>query len=71
MAKKKNKFSYYKVIQQYGEKYGWEDIDFYETNSYFCFKSRKERLEYKENIKLYRINLPEPYRIVNRRELNK
>lgn len=63
---KKNKYTYYLVIQEF---YGsWEDSDFHETDSSFWPKDRKL---YKENLKAYRNNSQAAIRTIRRRELNK
>jgi len=63
----KNKYEYYKVIQQnWG--YGWDDVDFYETNSQFLFNSREERRTFMTNLNLYRTEQTAPVRIIERRE---
>ena len=62
-----NKYTYYKVIQQnYG--YGWDDVDFYETNSRYFFESVEDKKNFKENLRLYRTELPYPVRVVHRKE---
>lgn len=35
-----NKYTYYKVIQE-NHGFGWDDSDFHETDSSFCFKTKK------------------------------
>lgn len=61
MAKKQNKFTYYKVIQEnWGS--GWDDVDFEETNT------AEARKLFKENLKAYRENSQAPIRVINRRE---
>jgi len=58
-------YNYYKVIQQnWG--YGWDDVDFHETDSTYWPKDRKLFLE---NLKAYRENQPGvPLRVVQRKE---
>ena len=64
---RETKYDYYKVIQEYhGD---WDDSDFYETNSSFCFKDKDTRACFKENLKLYHQNAGCPIRVINRREL--
>jgi hypothetical protein len=63
-----NKYTYYKVIQQnWGS--GWDDVDFYETDSTY-YMNRETRLQFKENLRLYRENQPIPTRVIKRKELN-
>lgn len=62
------KYNYYKVIQQnWGN--GWDDVDFYETDSHF-FMDKETRLAFKENLRLYRGNQPVPTRVIKRRTNN-
>ena len=66
---RKNKYTYYKVIQQnWG--YGWDDVDFYESDSSGFIKDRETRELFKTNLKAYRENEPVPTRVVKKRELN-
>lgn len=62
-----NKYTYYKVIQgNYG--FGYEDVDFHETDSGYYPKDNKT---YRENVKAYRENETQyAHRTINRRELN-
>lgn len=66
----KNKYTYYKVIQQnWG--YGWDDVDFYECNSAYWINDKETRLSFKENLRLYRTEPGQPVcRVINRKELN-
>lgn len=62
------KYDYYKVIQQnWGN--GWDDVDFYETDSQY-FMDKGTRSAFKENLRLYRENQPVPTRVIKRREIN-
>jgi hypothetical protein len=64
-----NKYTYYKVIQQnWGN--SWDDVDFYETNSSFLFKTRDERKAFITNLNLYRTEQNAPVRVIKRKELN-
>ena len=62
----KNKYTYYKVIQQnYG--YGWDDVSFYETDSsYYAPKSERDLLKHDLN----EYSTLAPSRVIYRRELN-
>jgi hypothetical protein len=62
---KRNKYTYYRVIQEYYG--GWCDSDFHETDSGYWPKEYKA---YKENLRAYRENSQAAIRVVNRRELN-
>lgn len=63
---RKNKYLYWKVIQQhYGQ--GWEDVSHYETNSSYQTKPNDSFLY---DLKEYR-SLRYPTRVVQRKELNK
>lgn len=64
-----NKFTYYKVIQEYIDGYGWEDADFFETMSDYTFRSIEERKAFQENRKAYRDNSKYPTRVIKRREI--
>lgn len=67
--KKKNKYTYYKIIQgNYG--YGWEDLSAYETDSQGLFKDKAERERFKYDKKAYRENERAPHRVIFRKELN-
>uniref|UniRef100_A0A6M3LRS3 Uncharacterized protein n=1 Tax=viral metagenome TaxID=1070528 RepID=A0A6M3LRS3_9ZZZZ len=62
------KYTYYKVIQgNYGR--GWDDVDFHECDSTGYMKP-EDRAVFKENVKAYRENEPQPHRVIFRRELN-
>jgi hypothetical protein len=65
------KYSYYKVIQENWGYGGWDDVDFYETDSAYSFRTSEDRALYRENARLYRENSPVPVRTIHRRELNK
>lgn len=62
------KYNYYKVIQEC-TCLGWEDSDFHETDSTYCFKTEKDWSRFKENLKAYRENAGCPVRVIKRREL--
>ena len=62
---KKNKYTYYRVIQEYYN--GWEDSDFHEADSNYYAKNLNAL---KENLKSYRENSPAPIRVISRKELN-
>lgn len=61
----KNKYTYYKVIQEYWN--GWHDSDFHECSSDYIPKDYKL---YRENLKAYRENSGTAIRVIKRRELN-
>ena len=64
---KTNKYNYFVVIQQnWGS--GWDDVDFYETNSGFEM-DKETRNAFKENIQLYRSEQAAPVRTIHRKEL--
>lgn len=63
------KYTYYKVIQQHWGN-GWDDVDFYETNSSFLFNTRDEKQAFLENLKLYRTEQNAPVRVIKRKEPN-
>ena len=65
MQKKKNKYTYYKIIQEYYEQ--WEDSDFHETNANFYPIDNKA---FKENLKAYKENSQAHIRVICRKELN-
>jgi hypothetical protein len=67
-AVKKNKYTYYKVIQEYHGQ--WDDSDFHETDSNFYFKTKEAKAAYKENLKAYHENAGCPIRTICRKELN-
>lgn len=61
------KYIYYKVIQQnWGN--GWDDVDFYETDS-TGYMIKEDRKALSENLRLYREAQPVPTRVIKRREL--
>lgn len=64
----KNKYTYYKVIQEYWN--GWCDSDFYETDSTFFIRNKEDRARFKENLRLYRENAGCAIRVIKRKELN-
>lgn len=65
---KANKYTYYIVIQQnWG---AWEDVDFYETNSAYCFRTKEERAAFRENRNLYQSEGGAPMRTIHRKNLN-
>ena len=68
-TKKANKYTYYKVIQEFTSE-GWEDSDFHETMSDFTFKDQPSRLQFKENLKAYHENAACAIRVIKKRELN-
>ena len=64
--KKKNKYTYYRIIQT-NSGYGWDDDDFHEADSSgfpLDFKA------FKENFKAYRENFNGGIRCITRKELN-
>jgi hypothetical protein len=61
-----NKYTYYRVIQEYYN--GWYDADYHETDSSYFPKDWKA---YRTNLKAYRENSQAQIRVVNRKELNK
>ena len=66
---KANKYTYYKVIQEYVGGM-WNDVDFHETDSTYFGKTKKDMEYFKQNLKLYRSESSYPIRTVRRRELN-
>lgn len=63
-----NKYTYYRVIQQnWGNQ--WDDVDFYETNSSYNFRTPEDRKLYRENLRAYREAQPVPTRVIKRREI--
>lgn len=64
--KKQNKYTYYKVIQEFSGNQ-WNDVDYHETNSQFLSKDRKL---FKENLKAYRENSRFPIRVIKKKEKN-
>ena len=64
--KSKNKYTYYKVIQQYYG--GWEDVSHYETDSTFEAKIETRRL-LKHDLAEYRL-MGYATRVIRRKELN-
>ena len=64
-----NKYTYYKVIQEYWNG-KWEDVDFHETDSSYWITDRNARQLYRENLKAYNDANNAPVRIVTRREVN-
>lgn len=64
---KKNKYDYYKVIQE-KTGCGWDDVDPHECNSTGRMEP-KARAALKENLRLYRENGSGSYRVVFKREL--
>lgn len=58
---KKNKYTYFWVIQAYYS--GWEDESFYD-------KSKTKFSEVRKDFKEYQIAEDAPHRIISRRELN-
>jgi len=66
---KKNKYTYYKVIQQlYAPSCGWEDASHYETDS-TGYMNKEDRDLLKHDLKEYKI-MGYPTRVVKRKELN-
>lgn len=67
--KKTNKYEYNLVIQQnWG--YGWNDVDFYESDSTGFIKDVETRELYKANLRLYRTEPGQPVcRVIKRKEL--
>ena len=65
---KRNKWEYNKVLQgNYG--YGLEDLISMETDSTGYCKDKKERDDFKQNVRLYRENERGiPHRVIFRRE---
>jgi len=64
-----NKWTYHKTIQEnWG--YGWDSVDFYESDSTGFIKDREERQRFKDNLKAYRENSAAPVRVVTTKELN-
>lgn len=64
---KANKYEYYKVIQQYFNHYGWEDVSHYETDS-TGWADKETRDCLKHDVKEYRL-MGYPTRVIFRREL--
>ena len=61
MTVKQNKYSYVKVIQgNFG--YGWEDVSEYDKQEFATVKN---------DLKEYRLSNTGPYRVIDRRILNK
>lgn len=65
-----NKYTYELILQGfYG--YGFEDLLSLETDSTYTAKDKKERAEFKENVKLYRENeRGRVFRVIRRRTKN-
>lgn len=60
---RKNKYTYYWVIQVYYSGYGWEDESFYDKSEVSFSEVRKDFREYCRAERA-------PHRIIERRELN-